>query len=93
MQPINDLLKKDRQFIWGEEQQQAWKRIHAILTANLQTCHFDRQKNPLSSMSPIIIIDEKKNVKVVIGASGGPMIISGVAYVSGQVITNFNTSL
>ena len=47
--------------------------------------YIEPQKNPLSSMSPIIIIDEKKNVKVVIGASGGPMIISGVAYVSGPV--------
>ena len=47
MQPINDLLKKDRQFIWGEEQQQAWKRIHTILTTNLQTCHFDRQKKSI----------------------------------------------
>ena len=47
MLPINDLLKKDRQFIWGEEQQQAWERIHEILTVNLQTCHFDRSKKSI----------------------------------------------
>ena len=45
MQPINDLLKKGREFIWGEEQKLAWSRIHEILAVNLQTCHFSRQKN------------------------------------------------
>ena len=47
MQPINDLLKKGREFIWGEEQQLAWTRIHEILAVNLQTCHFDRQKKSI----------------------------------------------
>ena len=40
------------------------------------------QKRPQSSMSPIIITDENNNVRVAIGASGGPRIISAVAYVS-----------
>lgn len=39
-------------------------------------------KRPASSMVPSIIVDEKNQVKLVIGASGGPRIISAVAYVS-----------
>ena len=36
---------------------------------------------PTSSMSPTIITDSKDNVRLVIGASGGPRIISTVASV------------
>ena len=36
---------------------------------------------PTSSMSPTIITDSKDNVRLVIGASGGPRIISTVAFV------------
>jgi gamma-glutamyltranspeptidase len=38
-------------------------------------------KRPMSSMSPLIIVDSEKNVKLVLGASGGSKIISGVAQV------------
>ena len=47
MKPINDLLKKGRQFLWGSEQEQAWSKIHEILTVNLRTCHFDRKKTSI----------------------------------------------
>lgn len=36
-------------------------------------------KRSLSSMSPIIITDKNSNVKLVIGASGGTKIITGIA--------------
>ena len=36
---------------------------------------------PTSSMSPTIIIDSQNNARLVIGASGGPRIISTVAFV------------
>ena len=39
-------------------------------------------KRPQSSMTPIIVIDKNNDVRLVLGASGGPRIISGVAYVS-----------
>ena len=39
-------------------------------------------KRPQSSMTPIIVTDKNNNVRLVLGASGGPRIISGVAYVS-----------
>ena len=38
--------------------------------------------HPMSSMSPTIITDPDDNVLLVIGASGGPRIISAVAFVS-----------
>ena len=39
-------------------------------------------KRPMSSMSPTIVMDQNNNVRLVIGASGGPRIISATAYVS-----------
>ena len=39
-------------------------------------------KRPTSSMSPTIVTDFEGNVRLIIGASGGPRIISAVAYVS-----------
>lgn len=39
------------------------------------------RKRALSSMSPIIITDENKQVKLVIGAAGGTKIITGIAQV------------
>ncbi len=41
-------------------------------------------KRPLSSMTPTIVLDSQGRVELVIGASGGPRIITGVA----QVILN-----
>lgn len=46
------------------------------------------QKRPQSSMSPIIITDNNGNVRLVIGASGGPRIISSIAYVRQIIIDN-----
>ena len=40
------------------------------------------QKRPLSSMSPIIVIDKSNSVRLVLGASGGSRIISSVAQVN-----------
>ena len=42
-------------------------------------------KRPLSSMSPSIITDKNDKVKMVIGASGGSRIISGVAEVIPEI--------
>ena len=39
------------------------------------------KKRPTSSMAPSIIVDKNKKVKLVIGASGGPRIISSITYV------------
>lgn len=38
-------------------------------------------KRPMSSMSPVIVLDENDNVRLVLGASGGTKIITGVAQV------------
>ena len=43
-------------------------------------------KRPMSSMSPVIIVDENNQVKLVLGASGGSKIISAVAFVSRIII-------
>jgi gamma-glutamyltranspeptidase / glutathione hydrolase / leukotriene-C4 hydrolase len=37
------------------------------------------QKRPMSSMSPIIILDPNDNIKLVLGAAGGTKIITSVA--------------
>ena len=31
LKPINSLLRKDTQFIWEEEQKEAWEKIHTML--------------------------------------------------------------
>jgi gamma-glutamyltranspeptidase/glutathione hydrolase/leukotriene-C4 hydrolase len=38
-------------------------------------------KRPMSSMSPVIIVDQNNEVKLVLGASGGSKIVSAVAFV------------
>ncbi len=38
-------------------------------------------KRAMSSMSPIIVVDENNNVQLVLGASGGSKIISSVSQV------------
>lgn len=40
-------------------------------------------KRPLSSMCPIIILDEKKDVRLLIGGAGGIKITTSVAFVRG----------
>jgi gamma-glutamyltranspeptidase/glutathione hydrolase/leukotriene-C4 hydrolase len=39
-------------------------------------------KRPMSSMSPIIVLDKNDNVKLILGASGGSKIITAVAQVA-----------
>ena len=38
-------------------------------------------KRPMSSMSPVIIVDRNDNVRLILGASGGSRIISAVSQV------------
>ena len=47
---------------------------------------------PMSSMSPTIITDQNDEVVLVIGASGGPRIISAVASVSSFIRNNNHLS-
>jgi gamma-glutamyltranspeptidase/glutathione hydrolase/leukotriene-C4 hydrolase len=47
------------------------------------------QKRPTSSMSPTIMLDKNNNVKLVIGASGGPRIISAIAFVGFKIFTKY----
>lgn len=42
-------------------------------------------KSPVSSMSPIIVLDDKKDVRMVIGGAGGILIMTSVI----QVILNY----
>jgi gamma-glutamyltranspeptidase/glutathione hydrolase/leukotriene-C4 hydrolase len=44
-------------------------------------------KRPMSSMSPLIILDSKNEVKLVLGASGGSKIVSAVSFVSDIIIS------
>ncbi|XP_076334399.1 scoloptoxin SSD14-like [Tachypleus tridentatus] len=51
---------------------------------DFQPSHFNTispGKRPLSSMSPTIIVDNKGDVKLVIGGTGGSMILSGISWV------------
>lgn len=38
-------------------------------------------KRPISSMSPLIVVDDKNDVRLVLGASGGSKIMSSLAQV------------
>lgn len=39
-------------------------------------------RRPVSSMVPSILVDEQGDVKLIVGAAGGPKIISSSAFVS-----------
>jgi gamma-glutamyltranspeptidase/glutathione hydrolase/leukotriene-C4 hydrolase len=43
-------------------------------------------KRPMSSMSPIIITDNKGDVKLILGASGGSKILSAVSQVAIKIL-------
>ena len=47
-------------------------------------------KRPTSSMSPTIIVDKNNQVKLIIGASGGPRIISAITYVRFKKMKHHN---
>lgn len=46
------------------------------------------RKMPLSSMSPSILIDEKGDAELLIGAAGGSKITSSIAYVCIPCVNN-----
>lgn len=43
-------------------------------------------KRPMSSMCPVIIVDENKDAKLVLGASGGSKILTAVSQVAIKVL-------
>ena len=43
-------------------------------------------KRPMSSMSPIIVTDKDRNVRLILGASGGSKIISSVSQVATRTL-------
>lgn len=47
-----------------------------------ETNYIKPGKRPMSSMSPIIILDKSENIRLVLGASGGSKIITAVAQVA-----------
>jgi gamma-glutamyltranspeptidase/glutathione hydrolase/leukotriene-C4 hydrolase len=49
-------------------------------------------KRPMSSMAPIIVVDENNDVRLVLGSSGGSKIISAVSTVIEKII-NFHVLL
>lgn len=44
-------------------------------------------KRPQSSSAPVIVVDEKGDVDIVLGASGGTVITTAVAQVYGQMVS------
>ena len=46
-------------------------------------------KIPLSASTPMIVTDDNGDVKMVLGASGGPRIITAVTWVSSAVLLKF----
>jgi gamma-glutamyltranspeptidase / glutathione hydrolase / leukotriene-C4 hydrolase len=38
------------------------------------------KKNPMSSMSPVIVLDEKRDVQLVLGGAGGILIMSNTSF-------------
>ncbi|XP_036318220.1 scoloptoxin SSD14-like isoform X2 [Rhagoletis pomonella] len=50
------------------------------------TNFIDARKRPMSSMSPMILTDQKGNVRLVLGAAGGSKIISAVVEVAARIL-------
>ena len=49
---------------------------------NYQINYVAPNKRPVSSMTPLIVLDDSKNVRLVCGSSGGTRIITSTALVS-----------